>query len=422
MYEKPTPFGICCKNISNHCKSVFCNHCNFWVHIKCNNISVSEYVKLQNEPDDVPWFCKKCTMDMFPFGLLTNEEFLGLCDFDLPSFIDSAPSYEITSNLTNLPNLSDYDIDEHMPQNIDSRYFTLPELSSLQLSSSDFSILHTNIRSLSLHHDELVSLSAHTNLNLDVIGVSEIWHSNDNPISSNVDIPGYTFFKTKSVTQNGGVGLYIRDSLAYNSRIDLDSCTDDFETVWVEIENKNDENFLICRAYRHPSSDIDNLTSYFQNHLSKLSSNKLLFIMGDFNVNLLDFSSHTPTSDFVNNFFSHSLLPCIHHPTRVSEHRASIIDKIYTNATNANIVSGNILMQITDHFPQFMILKNTHVSHNNSESFKYDYSRFKEDKFLDDFNQIDFTYLENNDLDVNNKFDRFLKDLNKSACANQEAE
>ena len=59
-----------------------------------------------------------------------------------------------------------------------------------------------------------------------------------------------------------------------------------------------------------------------------------------------------------------------------------------------------------------MILKNTHVSHSKSESFKYDYSKFKEDKFLDDFNQIDFTYLENSDLVVNNKFDRFLKDLN----------
>ena len=54
----------------------------------------------------------------------------------------------------------------NMPQNIDSRYFTLPELSSLQLSSTDLPILHTNIRSLSLHHDELVSLSAHTNLNI----------------------------------------------------------------------------------------------------------------------------------------------------------------------------------------------------------------------------------------------------------------
>ena len=59
-----------------------------------------------------------------------------------------------------------------------------------------------------------------------------------------------------------------------------------------------------------------------------------------------------------------------------------------------------------------MILKNTHVSHNKSESFKYDYSRFKEDEFVEDFNQIDFAYLENSDIDMNSKFDRFLKDLN----------
>ena len=95
----------------------------------------------------------------------------------------------------------------------------------------------------------------------------------------------------------------------------------------------------------------------------------------------------------------------------MSEHRASIIDNIYTNATNANLTGGNILTQITDHFPQFLILKNTQISHIKSESFKYDYSKFKEDKFLEDFNQIDFTYLESNDMGVSTKFDRFLKDL-----------
>ena len=68
-------------------------------------------------------------------------------------------------------------------------------------------------------------------------------------------------------------------------------------------------------------------------------------------------------------------------------------------------------MQITDHFPQFMVLRNTHVSHCKSESLKYDYSKFVEDAFLEYFNQIDFNYLENSDLDINSKFDRFLKDL-----------
>ena len=68
-------------------------------------------------------------------------------------------------------------------------------------------------------------------------------------------------------------------------------------------------------------------------------------------------------------------------------------------------------MQITDHFPQFLILKNAQVSHSKSESFKYDYSKFKDDKFLEEVNQTNFTYLENSDMDVNKKFDRFLKDL-----------
>ena len=126
-------------------KAIFCNNCNFYVHLKCNGISASEYKELEKEPDNVSWFCKRCTVQMFPFGSLSNDEFFGLHDFDLPSFVDSAPSFEITSNLMDLPNLSDYDIDEQMPQNIDSRYFTLLELSSLQLSSRDFSMIHTNI-------------------------------------------------------------------------------------------------------------------------------------------------------------------------------------------------------------------------------------------------------------------------------------
>jgi len=99
-----------------------------------------------------------------------------------------------------------------------------------------------------------VSLSVHSNLNLDVIGVSEIWRSNDNPIASNIDISGYTFLKTKSVTKIDGVGLHIKDSLKFYRRRDLNSCRNEFETaVWVEIVNANYKIFHICCVYRHPN-------------------------------------------------------------------------------------------------------------------------------------------------------------------------
>ena len=79
MVETDTPpCGICYKKISARGKSIFCNHCKFWVHIRCNNISNSEYKELQKEPGNVPWFCLNCTADMFPFGSLDNEELSNL--------------------------------------------------------------------------------------------------------------------------------------------------------------------------------------------------------------------------------------------------------------------------------------------------------------------------------------------------------
>ena len=81
--------------------------------------------------------------------------------------------FEITSGLSNLPNLDDYDIDEHLPSSVNSSYHTLQELSSLSTTETDFSLFHMNVRSLSLHFDELVSTLATLKINFDVIGVSE---------------------------------------------------------------------------------------------------------------------------------------------------------------------------------------------------------------------------------------------------------
>ena len=138
--------STCQKNIPENSKAVFCNNCEFWVHIKCNNISVSEYKKLQNEGHDVPWFCLRCTMVMFPFSQLENEELSNLFNFDFPSWVDSAPSFEITSGLINLPNLDGYDIDEHLPSNVNSSYHTLQDLSALEHSGNDLSLFHLNVR------------------------------------------------------------------------------------------------------------------------------------------------------------------------------------------------------------------------------------------------------------------------------------
>ena len=173
----PFPCGLCDKNVNQNQKAVFCDQCGKWIHIKCNNISNSDFEILKEEPDNKRWICIKCTIinnsSMFPFTLESDEVLLGLNGFNLPSLVDSLPSFEIPSKLTNLPNLSDYDTDENLNLNISSQYCTVEEIASMAVPDKDLSLFHMNIRSLSLHFDELHALLSCLNVNFEVIGLSE---------------------------------------------------------------------------------------------------------------------------------------------------------------------------------------------------------------------------------------------------------
>ena len=184
------------------------------------------------------------------------------------------------------------------------------------------------------------------------------------------------------------------------------------KAIWAEIENSNDKNILICCAYRHPSTDIEHFTEYLQKSLSNQSvANKHVFLLGDFNINLLNYDSHTATCDFVSLLLSQHYLPYIIHPTRVSDHSSTIIDNIFSNVCNLDTKSGNILTQIADHFPQFLIVRKTMSANKTMAYYQHDYSKFDQESFLADFKNLNFEYLNDNLSDVNSKFNRFLASL-----------
>ena len=137
-----------------------------------------------------------------------------------------------------------------------------------------------NIRSLSLHFDELHTLLGNIGIDFQLIGLSEIKISTDSPLLSNLDISGYKFHHTLSHTSVGGVGIYVKSNLTANKRLDLFHSTQDFETVWIEIESAKSKNILCCCAYRHPSSDIALFNDHIQEIMLKIANeNKLAFIM-----------------------------------------------------------------------------------------------------------------------------------------------
>ena len=113
-------------------------------------------------------------------------------------------------------------------------------------------------------------------------------------------------------------------------------------------------------------------------------TNKQVSILGDFNINLLYDDSHIPSNNFISLFLSQRFLPYIVHPTRVSDESATIIDNIFSNACNSDTISGNIVIQISDHFPQVIILKKAGIKARSLSFFQHDYATFREDNFVSD--------------------------------------
>ena len=133
--------------------------------------------------------------------------------------------------------------------------------------------------------------------------------------------------------------------------------------------------------------------------------------MGDFNVNLLNYESHNKTNDFINTMVSHYLLPHILHPARVTDHSATVIDNIFSNNTSHKTVSGNIITQISDHFPQFIILDKIVIDYKSCLYAKRDFTNFDEQEFIAGFSSQSMDFLHDASMSIDFKFDNFYLSL-----------
>ena len=90
------------------------------------------------------------------------------------------------------------------------------------------------------------------------------------------------------------------------------------------------------------------------------SGDKDVYIMGDFNIDLLKCESSQISEDFLLSLQSCYLIPTVDQPTRVHRTSATLI----VNNPDKLLSSGNIISDISDHFSQFCI--QTKMSRSNS--------------------------------------------------------
>ena len=346
--------------------------------------------------------------------------------------IDKLNNIILQQNSTNFDADGDDDDDENLsssqpPTNefdvpISCSYYTCDDFVSAKFEASKtFSILHLNIHSIQLHVGELRILLRALNFAFDIIAVSESKLKYESQID--ITLPGFHPPHCKyTEAEKGGTILYISKSLTFKPRKDLEIYeSKNLESCFVEIINKKTSNDIIGVIYRHPNMDpsnfIDNKLTHITNILSR-EKNKKVFIAGDFNFDLLHYSSHDQTADFLEKMTSNLLVPLIVIPTKINTKNDTLIDNIFSNQLNSETMCGNLTVNFSDgHLPSFAIFPKPNHNHipkkqNIFVREKFGHDPEKRDKFMMELASIDMkeVLIENNpETSMNNLLDEANK-------------
>lgn len=246
-----------------------------------------------------------------------------------------------------------------------------------------------------------------------IIGLSETWQSNKTSIVTH-ELPGYYLFEfICGKTQNSGCGFYIKNNLKYQICEDLSSVNhrnnEEFEVLFIEIFYDT-EKILVGVTYRHPigresvvfTSHVDNLLQSVQ------KENKKIIIMGDFNINLLNFESHSNTNSFLDVMLENCLQPHIIPPTKFNDNQKyALIDNIFSNDIINHCTSGNLTAHISDHLPNFLIINNVKTCRISKTKLLRDFSQFDIHLFMADLRKVKLHDKLKNMPDVNVMFNFF---------------
>ena len=87
--------------------------------------------------------------------------------------------------------------------------------------------------------------------------------------------------------------VYASSRLSYKSRTDLNMYKkDQLESTFIETINSKKSNIVVSCVYKHPNMDVLDFNSIINQLLDKISKEqKQSFLLGDFNINLLNYTA-----------------------------------------------------------------------------------------------------------------------------------
>ena len=97
-----------------------------------------------------------------------------------------------------------------------------------------------------------------------------------------------------------------------------------------------------------------------------------------------------------------NFMPLITLPTRIAKNSRTLIDNIFYNQFQNDIISGNLTVGISDHLPQFALVPGYTKNNQTDKEIIKKVRKFKNidnDKFNEDLQRIDWTLNETDNLD-----------------------
>ena len=226
------------------------------------------------------------------------------------------------------------------------------EFNNLETTKTQLSLMHLNISSLQYHFEELDDLLNTSKTKFNLVGITESRVKKGISPLSNINLQNYKIEHTLTESEKGGSLLYISSDLNYKVWNDLKMYkSKELKSVFIAIMNKGKEkNIIIGCIYKHFKLPIEEFHYQFLSPvLEKVSfKNKDIYLLGDFNINLLNYESDRHTAHFLNDMYSNSFTSYIILQTRITPRSKTLTDNIFYNNFNESIISGNLITDISD--------------------------------------------------------------------------
>ena len=257
---------------------------------------------------------------------------------------------------------------------------------------------HINIKSLN-KNDKLLEFLRIMKNEIDIIAISETWCNDDNVnINSLYQIPNYTLIpqiRKTSIKCESWV-LYTHKTITFNALEKLSKNNEHNESLSVEIIRNNQENIILSCIYRPPRGDPNIFTSKIK-ELEERNEQKQKphVIIGNLNLNSLDYATNNHVQSFFNLAFENSVFPVKNRPIRITKTSETAIDHILTNTIlELEIQSGIISNDTSDYFGIFCVLKtDLKRKTNNGYILRRDISESNVKKFKELMNTVDWNLI-----------------------------